>query len=102
MAQLSADERAHFRTLDRLRPPRAVLNIALAMLVTIAVFVAFAALTPWVQTAPGTGTVIARDPRDRQQTISAMVVCHRWQYREGRRSDRARRRSRSATARSSR
>ncbi|KPF73361.1 RND transporter [alpha proteobacterium AAP81b] len=85
MAQLSADDRAHFRTLERLRPPRVVTMVALAMLATIVIFALFAALTPWVQTAPGTGTVIARDPRDRQQTISAMVPgrVERWYVTDG-------------------
>lgn len=40
---------------------------------------------PWVQTAPGTGSVIALDPRDRVQNITAMVPgrIERWFVTDG-------------------
>lgn len=69
---LKPDPKA-FATLASLGPPR-VLRAAGWMVGLGMVFVIlFAALTPWVQTAPGSGTVIALDPRDRQTNISAMV-----------------------------
>lgn len=78
-------DRAHFHTLQRIRPPRIVRGTAIAMLVTIVILIVFAAVTPWVQTAPGTGTVIARDPRDRQQSITALVPgrIERWFVTDG-------------------
>jgi multidrug efflux pump subunit AcrA (membrane-fusion protein) len=66
-------DRAHFRTLAGIRPPRVIRALAILMGLGIVGVIAFMALVPWVQTAPGTGTVIARDPRDRQQNITAMV-----------------------------
>jgi multidrug efflux pump subunit AcrA (membrane-fusion protein) len=66
-------DRAHFRTLASIRTPRVLRALAILILLTIAGVIAFMAMVPWVQTAAGSGTVIARDPRDRQQNITAMV-----------------------------
>ncbi len=82
---LSRSELAHFPTLARLRPPRVARAIAVLLLAGITAAILFGALVPWVQTAPGTGTVIALDPRDRQQNITAMVQgrLDRWYVTDG-------------------
>jgi len=66
-------EAADFPTMAAIKPPRVLRNSARLLILGILGFIIFAAVTPWVQTAPGTGQVIALDPRDRQQTITAMV-----------------------------
>ena len=63
----------HFATLRGLNPPLVMRNFARMVVIGIIAFLAFITLTPWVQTAQGTGSVIAYDPRDRQQNISALV-----------------------------
>jgi multidrug efflux pump subunit AcrA (membrane-fusion protein) len=75
----------HFPTLVRIRPPRVARGIAIIVVLTIVGILTFSLLVPWVQTAPGTGSVIARDPRDRQQTITAMVTgrIDRWYVTDG-------------------
>lgn len=62
-----------FRTLASIKPPRVVRAFGYMVGIGILLIILFAAFTPWVQTAPGTGTVIALDPRDRQTNITAMV-----------------------------
>lgn len=64
---------AQFRTLATLRPPR--VGVAVAWLVTIGIAVAVAVLflVPWLQTARGRGQVVALDPQDRAQDVTAMV-----------------------------
>ncbi|MEZ5596062.1 MAG: HlyD family efflux transporter periplasmic adaptor subunit [Pseudomonadales bacterium] len=63
----------HFRTLAALSLPRPMRTIALLILCGVVLLSAFLVLAPWVQTAPGAGTVIALDPNDRQQDINALV-----------------------------
>jgi multidrug efflux pump subunit AcrA (membrane-fusion protein) len=63
----------HFATLRGLNPPPVMRIFARMVVIGIITFLAFIILTPWVQTAQGTGSVIAYDPRDRQQNISALV-----------------------------
>ncbi|MFZ4689508.1 MAG: efflux RND transporter periplasmic adaptor subunit [Polymorphobacter sp.] len=70
---MRAEDLKHFPTLAKLRPPRVIRALAILVLIGIASVIAFALIVPWVQTAPGTGMVIALDPRDRQQNITAMV-----------------------------
>lgn len=62
-----------FPTLASINPPRVLRATGWMVGLGILAVVLFAALTPWVQTAPGSGTVIALDPRDRQTNITAMV-----------------------------
>jgi multidrug efflux pump subunit AcrA (membrane-fusion protein) len=64
---------AYFKTLDTLRPPRVARNMAgLAVLLLL---LAGAGLywTPWVQTAAGSGQLIALSPSGRVQAVNAMV-----------------------------
>lgn len=64
---------AHFRTLAGLKPPRVMRRFAWMVALTIVAALVFVITVPWVQTAPGTGQVIAFDPRDRQQNITSLV-----------------------------
>ncbi len=82
---MTPTDQAQFRTLASIRPPRVIRTIAVLMGLTIIGVILFLALVPWVQTAPGAGTVIARDPRDRQQNITAMVPgrIERWFVTDG-------------------
>lgn len=68
-----AEELARFRTLGELRTPHLLRAIAIMLAVAIGLSVAGLVYIPWVQTAPGTGTVIALDPRDRVQNVTALV-----------------------------
>lgn len=76
---------AHFHTLARLRPPR-ITRVLAWMIVTTIIVVAFILfLVPWVQTSPGTGQVVALDPEDRIQTVTALVPgrVDRWYVHDG-------------------
>lgn len=70
---LRADHMTHFRTLAALRPPRPARVLAWILLVAMIGSIAFLLLVPWVQTSTGMGQVIALDPRDRVQNITALV-----------------------------
>lgn len=67
------DHIVHFKTLQSLRPPRPARVLGWMLLTGMAITVAFLLLVPWVQTSTGTGSVIALDPRDRVQNITALV-----------------------------
>ncbi len=75
----------HFATLRSLNPPPVMRSFARILLVSIVIFFLFITLVPWVQTAQGTGQVIAYDPRDRQQNITALVPgrLERWYVTDG-------------------
>jgi multidrug efflux pump subunit AcrA (membrane-fusion protein) len=76
---------ADFPTMASIQPPRVLRNTAWMIGLGILFFILFAVFTPWVQTAPGSGSVIALDPRDRQQNITAMVSgrLERWYVTDG-------------------
>lgn len=63
----------HFATYRSIGTPRVARNSAIMLLLAIALAVAFLIFIPWVQNAQGQGRVTALDPRDRIQTISALV-----------------------------
>ena len=63
----------HFATLRGLNPPPVMRVFATLVVVSIVVITLVVTLVPWVQTAQGSGQVIAFDPRDRQQNITALV-----------------------------
>jgi multidrug resistance efflux pump len=67
------DHIVHFRTLQGLRPPRPARVLAWMLLIAMAIVLAFLLLVPWQQTSNGNGSVIALDPRDRVQNITALV-----------------------------
>lgn len=62
-----------FATLSAMRPPRVMRVVAWMIVLSIPAIAAFLLLVPWVQTAPGRGSVTALDPHDRVQQITAMV-----------------------------
>ncbi len=75
----------HFTTLARTRPPRAATTIAWLVAIGIVVAVALLLLVPWVQTARGQGEVVALDPQDRAQSVTALVPgrVERWYVQDG-------------------
>lgn len=79
------DDLKHFPTLARLKPPPVGRAIGWMVVISIVSVVLFALFVPWVQTAPGTGTVVALDPQDRVQNITAMVPgrIERWYVTDG-------------------
>ncbi len=62
-----------FGSLAGLRTPSITRVLALMILFGIAGSIAFMLYVPWVQTAQGNGQVIALDPRDRVQNVTALV-----------------------------
>ena len=76
---------SHFTTLATLRPPRPAVIVAWMLFVGIAAAVTFLLLVPWVQTAQGQGQVVALDPDDRPQEVSAPVPgrVDRWFVHDG-------------------
>ncbi|KAB7643709.1 efflux RND transporter periplasmic adaptor subunit [Polymorphobacter fuscus] len=64
---------AHFPTLAGINPPGIARTIGALIAITIATILIFVLTVPWVQTAAGSGNVIALDPLDRQQNITALV-----------------------------
>ena len=79
------DRVAHFPTLASMRAPRIALTIAGMLIIGIMVAVAIMGLVPWVQTASGTGQVVALDPDDRQQQVTAFVPgrVEQWYVQDG-------------------
>ncbi len=75
----------HFQTLRRLHPPPVMRMLGRMIVIGIIIFILFITLVPWVQTAQGAGQVIAFDPRDRQQNITALVPgrIERWYVTDG-------------------
>jgi len=80
-----AETLARFDTLARLRPPR--LSVALAWMIGIFLPLVILGLlfVPWVQTAPGQGSVVALNPEDRLQQVTALVPgrVERWYVADG-------------------
>ena len=60
-------------TLHNVQIPRASTRLARNLLVLLVVLVVLLIVTPWQQTIPGAGRVIALKPEERQQTIEATV-----------------------------
>ena len=75
----------HFATLRGLNPPPVMRIFARILIISIITVLVFIIFTPWVQTAQGSGSVIAFDPRDRQQNITALVPgrLDRWYVTDG-------------------
>ena len=85
VADLTKEQLRHFPTLARLRPPRVGRAVGILVITTIVTIIGFSLAVPWVQTASGRGTVIALDPLDRQQNITALVGgrIERWYVTDG-------------------
>ena len=62
-----------FATLSSLRVPRLTRALGWMIATTIPVIAVFLFLVQWVQTAPGRGVVIALNPEDRVQQVTALV-----------------------------
>lgn len=63
----------HFPTYRSIRVPRIARNVAAIVATGIVGGLVLLFFVPWVQNAPGQGRVTALDPRDRVQTITALV-----------------------------
>lgn len=70
---LLEEDLKHFPTYRGIRTPRVARSLAVLTAVGIVVSLAFLMFVPWVQNAQGQGRVTTLDPRDRVQTISALV-----------------------------
>lgn len=68
-----AEDRAYFHTLNGIRTPRVVRNMAIMLLIGVVLSVLFLLFVPWVQTIHGVGQVSALQPRDRVQNVTALV-----------------------------
>jgi multidrug efflux pump subunit AcrA (membrane-fusion protein) len=75
----------NFPTLAKLQPPRVARTLGWIIVITILTFLFFILFVPWVQTAAGSGYVIALNPQDRVQNITAMVPgrIERWYVTDG-------------------
>ncbi|MGN7160518.1 efflux RND transporter periplasmic adaptor subunit [Sphingomonas sp. SAFR-052] len=80
-----SDRLAHFTTLASLKPPKVGIVIAWLVFAGIAVTVAILFLVPWLQTAQGRGQVVALDPDDRAQEVTALIPgrVERWYVQDG-------------------
>lgn len=76
---------AAFPTLATLRVPRLTRALGWMIATTIPVIAALLFLVPWLQTAPGRGEVIALNPEDRVQQVTALVPgrVERWYVTDG-------------------
>jgi RND family efflux transporter MFP subunit len=85
MMSFRAEYLDHFRTLESIRAPRPLRALAAMLVIGVVGSIIFLLTVPWVQTAQGTGTVIALDPRDRVQNITALVPgrVERWFVQDG-------------------
>ncbi|MBY0582581.1 MAG: efflux RND transporter periplasmic adaptor subunit [Sphingomonas sp.] len=72
--QAHAEELGRFATLRGLRTPHVVRALAMMLGFGIVLCIIGLVYIPWVQTAPGTGSVIALNPRDRVQNVTALVA----------------------------
>lgn len=75
----------HFPTLASLEPPRLARVVAWLIASGIAVVSVILLTVPWVQTSSGYGSVVALNPEDRVQSITALVPgrVERWYVRDG-------------------
>lgn len=83
--KFDAQYTAPFRTLDALVPPRPTRGFARLILIILVLLVIVLSVTPWIQTAPGSGQIIALDPTDRVQAVTAALNgrIKRWHVQEG-------------------
>lgn len=83
--QMHAEQMTRFTTFQELRTPRILATIGVIIAVGMVLFLIALVYVPWVQTAAGTGSVTALDPRDRVQDINALVPgrIDRWYTTDG-------------------
>ncbi len=79
------DHIGHFPTLAGMRPPRIARVIAWMIVIVVVLAAVAMVYVPWVQTAPGQGKVVALDPHDRVQSVTALVPgrVERWFVHDG-------------------
>ncbi|UUL81625.1 efflux RND transporter periplasmic adaptor subunit [Sphingomonas qomolangmaensis] len=79
------DHLAHFPTLVSIRPPRVTQVIAWMLMIGIGLVTAILFGVPWLQTSAGTGQVVALNPDDRVQSVTALVQgrVERWYVNDG-------------------
>ncbi|MEH6559104.1 MAG: biotin/lipoyl-binding protein [Oceanicoccus sp.] len=72
-------------TLKQHKVPTAMWVFSIVTLLFVIIAVIFMSVAPWVQTIAGTGRMVALDPADREQAISALVPGRiaEWYVREG-------------------
>lgn len=83
--KFDAQYTAPFRTLDALVPPRPTRGFARLILFILVLLVIVLGVTPWIQTASGSGQIIALDPTNRVQSVTASLSgrIKRWHVQEG-------------------
>jgi len=83
--QTHVEQLSQFKTLGSLKTPRVLTALAAMLAIGVALSVAGLIWIPWVQTARGAGSVIALDPRDRVQDVTALVGgrIDRWYVTDG-------------------
>lgn len=83
--KFDADYTAPFRTLEALDPPKPTRGFARLILLILVLLTVVLSVTPWIQTAPGTGQIIALDPTNRVQSVTASLSgrIKRWHIQEG-------------------
>lgn len=76
---------SRFQTLASMRTPRPLRAFALMVILGLIASAVFMIYVPWVQTAYGAGQVIALNPQDRLQNITALVSgrIERWYVQDG-------------------
>lgn len=74
-----------FRTLRSIRSPRLLRAFAVMVAIGMIATAVFMVYVPWVQTAYGAGQVIALNPQDRLQNVTALVSgrIERWYVQDG-------------------
>lgn len=75
----------YFTGLKEIKPPKVVRSLAFLLLAIFIIIIILLTFVPWIQTAPGKGTITALDPHDRAQNISSMVSgrIKKWYVNEG-------------------
>lgn len=83
--QYRSDYLKYFSYFNQTSSPRALTSLSRIILVLIIFVFVFLFLTPWIQTARGSGKITAFYPQDRLQNISALVDgrIRKWYVREG-------------------
>ncbi|WP_420137843.1 efflux RND transporter periplasmic adaptor subunit [Sphingomonas sp.] len=83
----------HFRTLASIHVPRPARVMAWMVALGILATLIFLVFVPWVQTAQGPGQVVALNPDDRPQSVSALVPgrVERWYVHDGQHVERGQR-----------
>ncbi len=80
-----AEHAAYFKTLASIRAPGIAATIAWMLVLGMVFATLILVFVPWVQTANGNGQVVALNPDDRQQQVTALVSgrVDRWFVQDG-------------------